>query len=67
VAPAVFSAANEAAVDLFLSEQIGFAAIADCIRAALDAHTPVDHPSLEAIRAADRAAREVVLQTIVTS
>jgi 1-deoxy-D-xylulose-5-phosphate reductoisomerase len=57
VAPAVFNAANEAAVALFLAGQLSFAAIGSAIRSALDAlgHGPaVDR---EALRAADLAAR----------
>ncbi|MFH0910539.1 MAG: 1-deoxy-D-xylulose-5-phosphate reductoisomerase [Planctomycetota bacterium] len=59
-APAVFSAANEAAVELFLRDAIRFLDIPDLIEAALEAHTPIQEPDLAAIRDSDRWAREFV-------
>ena len=59
-APCVLSAANEAAVGLFLRERIPFGMIAECVAAALDSIQIVDHPSLDDILAADAAARKLV-------
>jgi len=56
-APAVFNAANEAAVALFLAGQLSFAGIADRVRAALDALGTMPGTTLEALQAADAAAR----------
>lgn len=55
--PAVLNGANEVAVARFLCGEIGFLGIAGTIRAALDAHTPVAHPTLEEIHEADNWAR----------
>ncbi len=60
-APAAFNAANEVAVELFLAEQIPFGRIADTIAATLDRHasTRGDAASLDAVLAADAAARRM--------
>ncbi|MFC1992913.1 1-deoxy-D-xylulose-5-phosphate reductoisomerase [Chloroflexota bacterium] len=60
--PAVLCAADEAAVELFLSQRIKFTDIANYIEAALAQHQPVSHPTLEEIMAADAWARQKVLQ-----
>ncbi len=60
--PAVLSAANEAAVQLFLAGKIGFKDIPRLIRRAMDLHVPLISPSLEDILAADRWARGQVLE-----
>lgn len=56
-APAVFNAANEQAVALFLDGRIGFGDIPRAIAAALDAHGDADSATREALGAADHAAR----------
>ncbi len=56
-APAVLNAANEAAVALFLAEQIGFADIPRLVEAALERTEPGTPTSLEALEAVDREAR----------
>lgn len=58
-APAILNAANEVAVAAFLDGRIGFGGIASLIDAVLDAlpETPAD--SLDAVLAADAAARRV--------
>lgn len=61
-APCVLSAANEAAVGLFLSEKRPFGAIAECVAAALDSISIIDRPTLEEILASDRAARDYVME-----
>ena len=61
-APAVLNAANEAAVALFLDEQIRFQDIAALVGAALDAHAvrEADALDLAALLAADAEARRFV-------
>ena len=61
-APAVLSAANEAAVALFLEEKIPFGRICECVAAALDSIDIVDGPDLDDILAADARARDYVLR-----
>ena len=61
-APCVLSAANEAAVGLFLAEKIPFGKISECVAAALDSIEWNEYPSFEDILEADRAARAFVLK-----
>jgi 1-deoxy-D-xylulose-5-phosphate reductoisomerase len=56
-APAVFNAANEAAVAAFLAGRMPFGRIAEVIDVVLAAHTVTPADSLEAVRAADAWAR----------
>lgn len=56
-APAILSAANEAAVGLFLGHSLGYNQIYDCAEAALNAVESVLNPTLEDIINADHAAR----------
>ncbi|MCK4863151.1 MAG: 1-deoxy-D-xylulose-5-phosphate reductoisomerase [Dehalococcoidales bacterium] len=62
--PAVLCAADEAAVDLFLSRRIRFTDIARLIGRVLEQHRKVSHPSLEEIMAADARAREAALKLV---
>jgi 1-deoxy-D-xylulose-5-phosphate reductoisomerase len=62
--PAVLSAADEVAVDLFLSQRIGFVDIARLVEQVLKRHRKVSRPSVEEIMAADTWAREAVLGLI---
>ena len=55
--PSVFNAANEVAVQAFIDGAIRFDQIASCVGAAMDRHTLVSQPSLDAIIAADGWAR----------
>lgn len=59
-APCVMSAANEAAVGLFLEEKIPFGAIYECVAEALESIDIISNPSLEEIISADALARETV-------
>jgi len=59
-APAVFNAANEAAVEAFLSGAIGFARIVELIEACLDKHVVQTRAALEDLMEADTWAREEV-------
>jgi 1-deoxy-D-xylulose-5-phosphate reductoisomerase len=58
-APAVFNAANEVAVQLFLEGRIPFGRIAVTIDRVLEAYRPSDAGSLDAVLAADAAARRL--------
>ena len=63
-APAVLSAANEAAVALFLARRLGYNEIYDCVAAALGSIDFIAEPSLEDILAADAEARVFVRERI---
>lgn len=56
--PAVMNAANEVAVQLFLSGLVGFLDIARLVGQVLDTHILVSRPGLDEIFAADRWARD---------
>ena len=60
--PAALCAADEVAVELFLSQRIRFIDIARLVEQALEKHQVIAHPTLEEIMAADAWAREKVLQ-----
>lgn len=62
--PAVLAAADEVAVGMFLSYQIGFGEIPKLVEAALAAHKPVQYPSLEDVLDADAWAREFVAKQV---
>jgi 1-deoxy-D-xylulose-5-phosphate reductoisomerase len=62
--PAVLNAANEAAVDAFLAERIGFTDICRLVAEAMAAHTPAAADTLEAIRFADAEARRYVAEAV---
>ncbi len=59
---AVLNGANEAAVALYLRDQIGFYDISDSIAAALDSVPALQNPGLEEALEADRLAREAALR-----
>jgi len=60
--PAVLCAADEVAVELFLSKAIKFADIARLVRQALEEYKPISHPTLEEIISADTWGRNKVLK-----
>ena len=62
--PTVLCAADEVAVELFLSQRIKFIDIANLVEQVLEKHQSVAHPSLEEIMATDTWAREKVMQFI---
>ena len=62
--PAVLSAADEVAVQLFLEGRIGFGDIARIVAEALERHDSTAHPALEDILAADAWAREQATRTV---
>jgi len=59
--PTVLCAADEVAVELFLSQRIKFTDIANLVEQALTQHQVIAHPTLEEITGADAWAREKVL------
>ncbi len=59
--PAVLCAADEAAVELFLAESIGFMDISRLVERVLEKHKAIARPTLEEIVAAGAWAREKVL------
>jgi len=58
--PAVLNAANEAAVEAFLEGRISFPGIWKNVEQAMESVPFVEHPSLDQLVTADRAARESV-------
>lgn len=58
--PAVFNAANEVAVELFMKGKIGFLTIYEIITGAMERHTPVEIESVEIVKMVDRETREWV-------
>jgi 1-deoxy-D-xylulose-5-phosphate reductoisomerase len=56
--PAVLCAADELAVELFLSHRIGFTDIAKIVQKTLEQHRNIPQPSMEEILAADTWSRE---------
>ena len=61
-AACVMSAANEAAVGLFLGHRLGYNQIYDCAAGAVESIKIVEKPDLEAVLEADKAAREYVME-----
>lgn len=59
-APCIMSAANEAAVAMFLDHRLGYNRIYDCAYEAVNSIEIVKEPDLDAILAADEAARVFV-------
>ncbi len=62
--PAVLCAADEVAVDLFLSQRIRLVDIAHLIERVLEQHQSIAHPTMEEVMAADAWARERVLKLV---
>jgi 1-deoxy-D-xylulose-5-phosphate reductoisomerase len=65
VYPAVYNAANETAVDAFLSGRIGFTRIAELTREALSRDWQTEADSLHSILEADTAARNLTIRYIM--
>jgi len=62
--PAALCAADEVAVELFLSKRIKFTDIPQLVGQALEEHKSIAHPTLEEILAADSQAREKIKQMV---
>ena len=58
--PAVFNAANEIAVELFMKGKIGFLTIYEIIEKAMERHIPIEIDSVETVKSVDRETREWV-------
>jgi 1-deoxy-D-xylulose-5-phosphate reductoisomerase len=58
--PTVFNAANERAVEKFLSREISYLSITDIIEGAMSGHTVKENPSVEEILEAENAAYEYI-------
>ena len=56
--PAVLNASNEIAVSAFLDDRISFPKISSTVAEVMTRHTVVEHPTLDAILAADQWARD---------
>ena len=65
--PAVLNAANEVAVAAFLDGKIPFPRIWQLVEETMNRHTPIAHPSLDAILRADQSARHEAAATIGTN
>ncbi len=59
--PTVFNAANELAVERFLSKKISFTEIYDYIESAMDSVKPVEDPTIEEILDTEKATREFLI------
>ncbi len=59
---AVLNGANEAAIELFLAEKIGFVDMFDLVAAVVNETPNIENPTLSDIEEADRAARVSVLR-----
>jgi len=62
--PAALCAADEVAIEFFLSGRIKFTDIARLVGQALEKHQAISHPTVEEIMAADNWAREKVRQLV---
>ena len=58
--PTVFNAANELAVKKFLQEKIGFLDIPEIIGEAMEKHTAIKNPDLDAILETEKATYEFI-------
>ncbi len=56
--PVVLNAANEVAVERFLEGRLSFSSIPEIIERTMNAHTPAEVTSIDAVRAVDQWARE---------
>lgn len=61
IMPAVYNAANEVAVQLFLEQKISFLDIEAIINRSVETTVNITHPTLEEIIAADRDVRNRIL------
>ena len=62
--PSVLNAANEVAVDAFLTRRLSFSRIPEIVATVMERHNTVGHPVLEEIIAADRWARECAAELV---
>lgn len=62
--PAVFNAANELAVSLFLDKKISYLAITDLIQGAMESHSVKEDPCVEEILEAEQEAYEYICRML---
>jgi 1-deoxy-D-xylulose-5-phosphate reductoisomerase len=62
--PAVLNAANEVAVEAFLEGRCHFPSIWRTVEAVMERHTPIRHPALETLLAADAEARTLARELL---
>ena len=67
VTPAALSAANEVAVDAFLSGRTAWTAIATTIDATLQRHAGGNATTLDDVLEADRSAREIAIAVLAAN
>lgn len=60
ILPTIFNSSDEAAVDLFLNEKIGYLEIAESIAYAMEQVKNIENPTVDEILEADKLARELV-------
>lgn len=58
--PTVYNAANERAVSMFLSRQIGYLDIVESIRYAMEKHSVLEHPDVDAILKTEQQTYDVL-------
>ncbi len=58
--PSVFNAANEKAVRLFLDRKIPYLTITEMIQEAMEAHRPIDDPTVEEILKAEQETYDLI-------
>ncbi|MCI0331159.1 MAG: 1-deoxy-D-xylulose-5-phosphate reductoisomerase [candidate division Zixibacteria bacterium] len=66
-APAVLAAADECAVGLYLEEKISFGEIFELVGEALEAHQPIESPTVEDIEGTERWARAFITDRVKVS
>ncbi len=60
VLPTVFNSADEAAVEMFLSNKLSYLGISEAIQTAMDKIENIQNPTIEQIMLADKEARQIV-------
>jgi 1-deoxy-D-xylulose-5-phosphate reductoisomerase len=63
--PAVMSAANESAVEMFLTRKIGFLDIVDAVSNVMHRHDSIQNPDLDEILKADLWARDETKKVVL--
>lgn len=62
--PAVYNAANEMAVSLFLERKIGFMRIPELIKASMENHRVIENPDVEEILGAEKETYEFIKRVV---
>lgn len=64
ILPTVFNSADEAAVEMFLSNKLSYLGISEAIQTAMDKIENIQNPTIEQIMLADKEARQIVKNLI---